>query len=279
MTIRPTPDGEDERSFSVVPGDPESSVIIHVPHASRVIPAAVRDGLFLDDAALERELDAMTDACTDVIAAQVAARSRVRPWLFVNGRSRLVVDPERVDDDGPEVVRPVGWGTVYTGTSDGFVLRDPSDDEVSGLLVRYLEPYAEALATLVQQRGRAAGRVTIIDLHSYPLQPLECEPDGDAPRPEVGLGADETHTPAELLEAARSAFAQFEIVQDAPFAGCYVPPAHDRGAQDVRVLGVELRRDLYLDDDNALVEPAIAPIVDALTSLLTELDESLSDTA
>jgi len=40
-------------------------VIVHVPHASRVVPADVRTEFVLDDAVLARELDLLTDHYTD----------------------------------------------------------------------------------------------------------------------------------------------------------------------------------------------------------------------
>lgn len=80
-------------AFRVIAGHPDSSVVIHVPHSSRTIPPDVRAAITLDDAALERELDAITDAHTDVIAERAASIAALRPWIFVNGLSRLVVDP------------------------------------------------------------------------------------------------------------------------------------------------------------------------------------------
>ena len=98
--------------FRVVPGDPSSTVIIHVPHASRHIPIWVRAGLLLDESALERELDAMTDAHTDVVAERAADLvDGPRPWLFINQLSRLVVDPERFPDDRKEM-NAAGMGAV-----------------------------------------------------------------------------------------------------------------------------------------------------------------------
>ena len=138
-------------AFHVIPGDPSSSVIVHVPHSSRFIPAEVRAGILLDDPALERELDALTDAFTDVIAERAATHAAVRPWVFVNGISRLVVDPERFPDEREEL-NAVGMGAVYERTSDGSVLRSPTVDEISGLVDRYYTPYANAFADLVDER-------------------------------------------------------------------------------------------------------------------------------
>jgi N-formylglutamate deformylase len=81
---------------STILGDPASSWLLHVPHSSTEIPAAVRERILLDDDALEAELMAMTDAHTDVLADRISERvNGRRPWSFVNRVSRLVVDPER----------------------------------------------------------------------------------------------------------------------------------------------------------------------------------------
>ena len=85
-------------------GAPSSPVILHVPHSSTTIPADVRRGILLDDAALDLELLRMTDAYTDRIAATAAADARTTPWRFVNGMSRLVIDPERFPDAREEML-------------------------------------------------------------------------------------------------------------------------------------------------------------------------------
>lgn len=258
-------------AFRIVPGDPRSRTIIHVPHASRAIPDAVRAGISLDDAALGRELDAMTDAFTDAIADRVAARTPLRPWVFVNDFSRLVIDPERFPADERKETNAAGMAAVHTWTSDGFVLRNPSDDEFSGLVIRYFEPYTSAFTDLVEQRLHAAGEVTIIDLHSFALQPLPYELHDDGPRPEVCLGTDKHHTPPDLIESAHETFASFEVGLDTPFAGTYVPPAHYGQRDEVQALTVALRRDLYIDEAS-FVEPATEPIIEALRTLLATID-------
>lgn len=260
-----------DRTFRVVPGDPASCVVLHVPHSSRHVPSDVRDDILLDDDALERELDAMTDAFTDVIAEQASGLSRLRPWIFVNETSRLVVDPERFPDESEEM-NAVGMGAIYTRTSTGAPLRVADAAHDPNLLDGYFEPYAEGLAALVRDRLDATGQAIVIDLHSYPLQALSYELHAGGPRPEVCLGTDDFHTPADLLDAARQAFASFEISLNTPFAGCYVPLEHHRTNERVQAVMIELRRDLYMDEAFALVEPAVVPIARSIAALLDEVD-------
>lgn len=255
-------------SFEVVPGDRASSVLLHVPHASRAIPDDVRGGILLDDDALEVELDAITDARTDEIALHVAEEAGLRPWVFVNRCSRLVVDPERFPDDS-EQMNAVGMGAVYERTTQREVLRRPTDAERSALLVAYFTPYAAALAELVGERLAAVGRVTILDLHSYPQVALPYELHGDGPRPEVCLGTDAFHTPPDLVEAATSAFAGYlpgvDIGLDSPFAGCYVPLDRYGSDHSVTALMLELRRDVVETRTDDLVAASVA-LVDRLAT-------------
>ncbi|MGY0488836.1 N-formylglutamate amidohydrolase [Streptomyces sp. WG-D5] len=267
-------DGAGTPPFRLHPGDPSSPVLLHVPHASRVIPGRVREGLLLHGEALERELDLITDAHTDVVAERAARAARRTPWRFVNGRSRLVVDPERFPDEREEM-RAVGMGAVYTRTTRREPLRvEPAADEEE-LLDTYFRPYARAVAGAVGERLDAVGRAVIIDVHSYPSRALPYELHGGGVRPPVCLGVDSFHTPGALVERAREVFAPVGGVEvNTPFAGAYVPL--ERYGCDGRVLAlmVEVRRDVYLTEPVAphggldVVASALAELVDAVPELL-----------
>ena len=261
--------------FWIIEGHPDSRVIINVPHASRRIPQDARDDIVLTDDELETELDSMTDSFTDRIAMDVAQAAGVEPWIVINKFSRLVVDPERFPDETEEM-NAAGMGVIYTKTSTGAVLRteeeDGGYDDLYGLVETFYDRYAKRFTDLVDDRLKAVGEVTIIDLHSYPLEPLPYELHGDGPRPEICVGTDPFHTPDDLVHAARLAFSMFDVGQDSPFSGCYVPLAHYRKEDRVHAVMIELRRDLYMTDDFELVEPAIVPIVQALGRLSEGLE-------
>ncbi|MBV1851795.1 N-formylglutamate amidohydrolase [Catellatospora tritici] len=261
-----------EPGHRVLPGGDASPVILHVPHAAIAIPADVRAGLLLDDVELAAELAAMTDAHTDLIAAYAADAARLRPWSLVNGLSRLVVDPERFPDEREPMIA-VGMGAVYTRTSAGAPLRADDPAAAKALVERWFDPYAAAMTELVDARLAATGRAVIIDVHSYPRERLPYEI-GGVERPEVCLGTDSAHTPPWLVEAARSAFADYDAAFDSPFAGCYVPLKHH--GKDTRVHGlmIELRRDGYSVEPGgppteglAAVGAALARLVDACAAL------------
>ncbi|MEO3924273.1 N-formylglutamate amidohydrolase [Micromonosporaceae bacterium B7E4] len=257
--------------FRVVPGAADSDVVLHVPHAGRLVPPDVRAGLLLDDAALTTELARMTDAHTDLIATRAATSTRRTPWTFVNLLSRLVVDPERFPDER-ESMRAVGMAAVYTRTSDGFPLR--ADDPVAEeeLLDRWYRPYARAITDLVEARLAVRGRVTVLDVHSYPSRRLPYEI-GGTERPAICLGTDPGHTPDWLLAAGRAAFAGCGGTGvDTPFAGCYVPLRHYGRDRRVTALMVEIRRDGYLVEPGGPPTGGLATVAGALAALVDAVD-------
>ncbi|MGA5276540.1 N-formylglutamate amidohydrolase [Streptomyces cellulosae] len=260
MTVEPP-------SFDLLPGDPASPVILHVPHSAREIPADVRSGIVLDDAALERELDHITDAHTAALAEEAARTAGITPWRFVNRLSRLVVDPERFPDEREEMLA-VGMGAVYTRTTHKDVLR-PDGFDAGPLVERYFHPYAQAMTEAVTDRLTATGRCVIVDVHSYPTAALPYELHGAGPRPEVCLGTDPFHTPPALLDTAREAFAKCgETGLDSPFSGTYVPLKYYGRRADVTALMVEIRRDTYMTEPGGPAHEGVTRLASALASLV-----------
>ncbi|WP_086725554.1 N-formylglutamate amidohydrolase [Streptomyces carpinensis] len=264
------PDSGTAPSFELLPGAVGSPVILHVPHSARAIPPDVRADIVLDDAALEQELDHITDAHTARIAEVAAGLAAVRPFRFVNRLSRLVVDPERFPDEREEMLS-AGMGAVYTRTTHREVLRRAGTDP-EPLLARYFRPYARAMTEAVADRLAATGRAVIVDVHSYPTAALPYELHGEGPRPPVCIGTDAFHTPDEQARLAREAFAACGGTGlDSPFAGTYVPL--DFYGRDARVaaLMVEIRRDTYMTEPGGPAGPGLDRLAKALAALVDGL--------
>ncbi|GHD87855.1 N-formylglutamate amidohydrolase [Streptomyces naganishii] len=263
---------DDVPSFALLPGDAGSPVILHVPHSARRIPEDVRAGILLDDAALERELDHITDAHTAELAEAAAGLASLAPWRFVNRLSRLVVDPERFPDEREEMLA-VGMGAVYTATTHRGVLRAP-DTDPAPLVERFFRPYARAMTEAVAGRLAATGRAVIVDVHSYPTAALPYELHGAGPRPPVCLGTDAFHTPPRLAALAREAFAGCgETGLDSPFGGAYVPLEYYGRDARVSALMVEIRRDTYMSEPGGPAGPGLTRTASALARLVDGLHE------
>ena len=221
--------------------------IIHIPHASRVVPPDVRDTLLLDDERLEQEIEQITDHYSD----DLFALSDPQAHALIYPVSRLVVDPERFLDDAAEPMSRHGMGAVYTRTLSGDSLReDLSPEDRRQLLAAYYHPHHEQLQEATRAALEAYGRALIIDCHSYPERPFPFEDPID-PRPELCIGTDAFHTPKWLYELARTLGEDLglSVGRNSPFAGSLVPSLYF--GQDARVLSVmlELRRDVYMDEE------------------------------
>jgi N-formylglutamate amidohydrolase len=252
----------------LIPGEPSSPVLLHVPHAGTEIPGWTRPYLLLDDAELAAELAALTDHHTDTIAARAAERARLRPWTVVNPVSRFVVDPERFPDEREEMAA-VGMSAVYTHGTRRQPIRAKDAEHRAALLTAFYAPWGAAVQAAVEDRLAATGRAVLLDVHSYPSAPLPYELHGDRPRPAVCLGTDLVHTPSWLLGAAREEFAAVGTVAvNTPFTGTYVPPAHYRTDRRVHSIMLEVRRDVYLGGPTGPPTPDLQTLAAALAALI-----------
>ncbi len=221
--------------------------VLHIPHASVIIPDEVRPSLVLSDLELEHELLVMTDWYTWELFAldEYSTRSIMFPV------SRLVVDPERFVDDEREEMAKVGMGVVYTKTSRGRQLRKTvTPEERAALIQKYYEPHHERLTSAVGEALDTHGHCMIIDCHSFPTLPQPYELDQRRDRPDICIGTDEYHTSEGLSGLAVEAFeeAGLRVELNRPFSGTIVPLAYYGKSEYVLSIMVEIRRGLYMDE-------------------------------
>ncbi len=227
-------------------------VILHIPHDSVFIPATVRKRILLTDAELNRELLRMTDFWTFALFGNGVPLSQIA-MAPVN---RLVVDVERFSDDKKEVMASRGMGVVYTTTSDKTVLREkPSKEEKDDLVSTWYVPHHARLTRLVDAALCRYGKALVLDCHSFASKALAYEENPNGIRPEICLGKDAFHTPRELLCEVRLRLeaAGFDVGVDSPFSGALTPMKHYRKDARVKALMLEVRRDLYEDEESGAI--------------------------
>ena len=213
---------------------PTDAIILHIPHASTVLPNEVAFLLGAKD--LAYEVDAMTDHHTDQLFDLSGARRCVFPV------SRLVVDPERFIEDSME---SVGMGVVYTHTSAGEALRAISEIDRLALINSYYHSHHTALTRMADECLEKHNQCLIIDCHSFPAQPLPYE--SDTNRPDICIGTDSYHTSTELKDYLSAAFKAlgYDVAIDSPFSGTIVPLKHYHKDQRVESVMIEVNRSLY----------------------------------
>ena len=259
-------------AFSVL-GDPEAvrlPLLVHVPHGSLEVPPPWRQDIALSDDELRRELLAMTDHETATLFHQPPPTDGV---VFVNRLSRLVFDPERFEDDAREPLSRLGMGAVYFRCQDGRPLRAAtfSDDDREAVLAQLFRPYARALENTVDGLLQRFGRCLIIDGHSFPTRALPYE-DPALARPQICLGFEDRHAPRALIAEIEALVRQraLSCSRNTPFAGSYVPLRHYGRDPRVTSLMIELRRDLYLDEQDGRRSDGFEP-TRALVRAILEL--------
>jgi N-formylglutamate deformylase len=243
--------------------------IIHIPHASRVVPDEERTLMLISDAALEDELLRMTDAFTDELFA-------VNPALataLVFPVSRLVVDVERFGDDSMEPMAERGMGAAYSRTSRGEELRHLDFDSRKRLIRKYYLSHQFEFAALVDDVLEKHGSCLVIDAHSFSSISLPHEFEQSPDRPEICVGSDSYHTCEELLSEALVIFtaAGFDTVVNRPFSGTIVPIKHFRSDCRVRSVMIEINRKLYLNESTGQRLPDFDRFRDRFRETLEEL--------
>lgn len=252
-------------------------LVLHIPHSRTAVPPDIRPQLCPDETALAREILRITDHHTEALFGDLSRSLGATAVVFPV--SRLVVDPERFEDDALEPMARIGMGVIYMTTSDGEALRSapPTPPERSALLERFYRPHHSGLEATVRDALEVRRRCLVIDCHSFPARPLPYEMDQDPDRPDICLGTDEFHTPPPLLGVARQAFeAQgLRVAVNRPFAGALVPMKFHRKDARVSALMIEVNRRLYMDEATGEKLPAFGQIQQMLGRVLTQVSEEL----
>lgn len=252
-------------------------VMIHVPHASTMIPEILLDSYMIEREHLTYELLRMTDHFTDElfdIGEDIAAR-------LVFPVSRLVVDPERFDNDDQEPMSGKGMGAVYTKTSDGQNLRSRDPSLRKQLMDSYYYPHHQKLLEVINASLVSHGQCLIIDAHSFASKPLPHEFDQRPHRPDICIGTDTFHTPPWLTQVATEVFQTqgLQVEVDRPFAGSIVPQSHYQREPRVRSIMVEINRALYMCEQTGSKLPTFPQVAVKVKTALMDLISRATESA
>jgi len=238
-------------------------VLLHIPHSSTHIPDEYRNIYHLDADGLALENLRLTDLYTDQLYHLPGAERAVFPV------SRFLVDAERFSDDAQESMAARGMGVLYTATTQLQPLR-PAPDAVQrqALLDRYYHPHHDFVNDWADRALAGHGRCLLIDCHSFPSKALPYELDNQSlPRPEICIGTDDFHTPPQLLAAMQDHFEElgYWVGVDAPFAGSLTPGKHYARTSQVQSFMIEVRKDLYMNEETGEKLPRFTDVRAHLT--------------
>jgi N-formylglutamate amidohydrolase len=219
--------------------------ILHIPHASLAIPPEVLADYVVPRAVLDEHLARSTDHFTD----ELFRATDVEMCAVIHEVSRLVVDPERFEDDACEPMAAMGLGVLYERGHDGARIRRPLDPaRRRWYLDRWYRRHHRRLSDAADAALARAGRVLIIDAHSFPDEPFAVDADQTQPRPDACIGTAGIHTPVALVETARGYCrdAGWSLGVDAPYSGSIVPMEHFGCNPRVLSVMIEVNRKRYM---------------------------------
>lgn len=246
-------------------------IIAHIPHSSTHIPGDLRSSFKLNDDDLQREILRLTDWYVDELFGCV---KEIGGSVLVFPVTRLVLDPERFEDDEQEVMATNGMGVIYTRTSDGRQLRStPTARQRRALLDRFYRPHHAALKQEVEACLNEFGRCLILDCHSFASHPLPCELDQDLSRPNICIGTDAFHTPRLLVDCIEQHFRAlgWSVFRDKPYRGTLVPMAFYRKEKQLSSVMIELNRKLYMDEDIGQRHTSFQQVQEGIKEITSDL--------
>lgn len=239
-------------------------MILHIPHASTIIPERFLSQFELSGEELARERLCMTDMYTDQLFALSGTTTVAFPY------SRLLVDVERFRSDDSEPMSKVGMAKFYSQTAAGKPLRRPlSEDEEAERLALY-DAHHAALDDAVAKELSETGAASIVDCHSFPSTPLPCDQSQSSSRPDFCIGTDAFHTDPGLVQAMVRVLdgRGHSVGIDSPYAGTIVPMRYFRKDRRVNSIMIEVNRRLYMDEASGSKNEDFGRIQGLLVSVL-----------
>ena len=245
------------------------SIILHIPHASKYIPDKYLKYFTLSKKDLEIELLKMTDHFTDELFD--ISCSNIHQLKFP--LSRLLVDIERFEEDELEPMFKVGMGCIYEKTHDGKSLKLVKDikDE---LINKFYKTHHENFTKIVDAKLKENNKVLIIDCHSFPKHPLPYELNQEMDRPEICIGTDNFHTSEKLKNLFGQLFEglNFAVKYNEPFKGSIVPLKFYNKEIRVKSIMIEVRRDLYMNEQTGEKNNKFYEIKSILKKILNKIE-------
>jgi len=255
---------------------PTTPVVVSVPHAG------VRTAGY--EETLTPELDVRGDA--DLFVDRLYRIGEPDgPETYVAAQlSRFVCDLNRdADDVAPGAVpehraprNADGRGFIWAVTTTGApaLSRPLTLPEWRGRTAIHTA-YHDAISRALQRARARFGFAVLVDGHSMPSRGRAGHTDTGSVRADVVPGDREGTSCAPALRAlvARHfAAAGLSVRANDPYKGGFITAHHGRPADDVHAIQIELRRDLYMDEEKfVIVQPGFDRLRGIIAGLLAEL--------
>ena len=275
------------------PESPDVPLILDSPHSGSDYPAD------FDPLPPMRQVRQAEDLCVDRLFGVapelgVPLFKALFPRIYVDvNRARDDIDPATVAGALPFVPAPsakarLGKGVVWMDAPPPPALAplygSPLAAEiVTARLENYWAPYRTRLAELIAAIRQRHGRAYYIDCHSMQSVSTAMHEEGPGVRrADIVLGdrrgascsPEFTATAAQLLDAEG-----FAVAINEPYQGADLVRAHGAPAEGVHALQIEVRRDLYMDEDALTLTESFGATQERLGRVVAALRERIGEGA
>ena len=242
-------------------------MVLHIPHASLVIPDSYRDSILLNQSDLLAEQYWATDFYCDELFVLERCQSIVADY------SRFVCDVERFRDDCDEIGAQAGNGLFYTHTLRGIELRKPDSVLRDKVLAEVYDPHHTRLTEAVDEALERYGQCLIVDCHSFSDDTIPGEI-----MPDFCLGTDPTHTPKSILEQIKNCMSSngYTVRVNYPYSGSIVPMKHYQRDMRVQSVMIEVNKRLYMQGNSTEKSESFADIQRFCRALLQKLAQGIN---
>jgi N-formylglutamate deformylase len=264
--------------LSRTPAEPPSPVVLSVPHAG--VGTAGFEGT------LTPELDVRCDA--DLFVDQLYRVGEADgPEVYIAARlSRFVCDLNRDPDDVsrgavPEHLNPRnldGRGFIWAVTTTGApALSRPLTLAEWHQRTALHAAYHQTITRALERARDRFGFAILVDGHSMPSRGRAGHKDPGRERGDVVPGdRDGTSCSPLLSEAVARHFEArgMSVRPNDPYKGAFITAHHGRPADRIHAIQIELRRDLYMNEQTfEPVDPGFSRLQHTLRALLADLSK------
>ena len=277
--------GSDRPAFALrMPGAPTVPVLIAVPHAGRVYPAAVsarmRDAAYATTRLEDRLVDLLAEAVADETGAPLLVAHAPRAMLDLNRAPddmdwSMVADARETHRAHSRANRRArsGLGLVPRRLHGlGEIWRQRlTQAELDARIAQIHEPYHRALSRTLSDLRRQWGAALLVDLHSMP--PLKKRHPDELPA-EFVIGDRFGASAQGNLSATALRYLGARgrrVAHNRPYAGGYVLDRHGNPSLGIHAIQVEICRSLYLDPRHEAASARLPAVVRTLVGLVQVL--------
>ena len=258
-------------------------LLVSIPHSGEKIPDEATWLKGLSESHVMCDVDRFVDQLYMPTLHRLQVPHVITDWhRYVVDLNRL---PEDVDADSFEGSRnPPGSftsGLHWVKTTTGLpLIKKPMSAELHRLLVeRYFKPFhakVESLYSDLKREGHA--NVYHMDLHSMPSQGTSAHRDPGQTRAEIVISDfNGKSCGREFKDLVTAAYTQsgFQIAYNWPYIGGRVTQQYGLPIKGQHAIQVELRRDLYMDEETKRLKPQLNNLKERLGAALAYVHQHL----